>query len=119
MARKTPKELREEEERLLKEIEEKNKHTKPSEEVKANAIFSTMENAKERKQASFEEIKAYFEENAIGKQGSFYLNDPLMKLLRQKVVADETSIAVLVRKLLIEHYFTEEELKNIYNTIDL
>jgi hypothetical protein len=48
------------------------------------------------------------------KQGSFYLNADLMKLLRTKSVQDDLSIAEVVRKLLLKHYFTEEELKELY-----
>ncbi|KZU18129.1 hypothetical protein [Lactiplantibacillus plantarum] len=117
MVRKTPKELRAEEERMLKEINDDATSKKDAKQgSNNNGLFSAMEDAKQRKEASYDEIKKYFEENAYGKQGTFYLNDQLMMLLRQKVFFDQTSIASLIRKLLIENYFTEEELKKVYNS---
>lgn len=116
MVRKTAKQIREEEKQALELLTKKKQiHSKKQE----KALFENIENIKKKKDASLPEIKDYFEEYAIGKQGSFYLNEPLMKLLRTKVVADGKSIAEVVRHLLIEHYFTEEELRIIYNTTEL
>ncbi|HFK2747259.1 TPA: hypothetical protein ACGX4U_002710 [Enterococcus faecalis] len=115
MARKTAKQIREEEQKALERLKQK---AEPSLKEQDKALFENIETIKKKKDAELPEIKAYFEEYAIGKQGSFYLNEPLMKLLRTKVVADEKSIAEVVRYLLIEYYFTEEELRKIYNTID-
>ena len=42
-----------------------------------------------------------------------------MKLLRTKSVQDDLSIAEVVRKLLLNHYFTEEELKELYLKTDM
>ncbi|MCU5754565.1 hypothetical protein OBG91_15330 [Lactococcus lactis] len=67
------------------------------------------------KNASYEEIKDYYQKNGIGKQGTFYLSAPLMKLFRTKVTAEDTKIAEVIRDLLIEHYFTEDELRKIFD----
>lgn len=37
-----------------------------------------------------------------------------MKLFRTKVTIEDTKIAEVIRGLLIEHYFTEEELRGIF-----
>ena len=108
MARKTIKQMREEEEEIISQVSKKT-------EIESNdqkALFKNIE--KNKKNATKEEVIEYFQKNAIGKQGSFYLNADLMKLLRTKSVQDDLSIAEVVRKLLLKHYFTEEELKELY-----
>ncbi|MFK4898944.1 hypothetical protein [Lactococcus petauri] len=37
-----------------------------------------------------------------------------MKIFRAKVTMEDTKIAEAIRSLLIEHYFTEEELRKIF-----
>lgn len=109
MARKTIKQMREEEEEIISQVSKKT-------EIESNdqkALFKNIEIEKNKKNATKEVIE-YFQKNAIGKQGSFYLNADLMKLLRTKSVQDDLSIAEVVRKLLLKHYFTEEELKELY-----
>ena len=110
MARKTIKQMREEEEEIISQVSKKT-------EIESNdqkALFKNIEIEKNKKNATNEEVIEYFQKNAIGKQGSFYLNADLMKLLRTKSVQDDLSIAEVVRKLLLKHYFTEEELKELY-----
>lgn len=112
MARKTAKQMREEEEQLLASLS-KSENKSNTEEAEP-ALFSNIENAKKMKNASYEEIKDYYQKNGIGKQGTFYLSAPLMKLFRTKVTAEDTKIAEVIRELLIEHYFTEEELRAVF-----
>jgi hypothetical protein len=112
MARKTAKQMREEEEQLLASLS-KSENT-PNVEDSEPALFSNIENAKKMKNASYDEIKEYYQKNGIGKQGTFYLSAPLMKLFRTKVTAEDTKIAEVIRALLIEHYFTEDELRKIF-----
>lgn len=109
MARKSAKEMREEEERMLKELGNKEEKKVPE-----AALFQNIEEAKQKKNASYDEIKDYFQENGIGKQGTFYLSPELMKLFRTKVTMEDTKIAEVIRSLLIEHYFTEDELRGIF-----
>lgn len=113
MARKTAKQMREEEEQLLASLSKS--ENKPNTEEAEPALFSNIENAKKMKNASYEEIKDYYQKNGIGKQGTFYLSAPLMKLFRTKVTAEDTKIAEVIRALLIEHYFTEDELRKIFD----
>ena len=108
--RKTITQRREEEEEIISQVSKKT-------EIESNdqkALFKNIEIEKNKKNATKEEVIEYFQKNAIGKQGSFYLNADLMKLLRTKSVQDDLSIAEVVRKLLLKHYFTEEELKELY-----
>lgn len=112
MARKTAKQMREEEEQLLASLS-KSENKSNTEETEP-ALFSNIENAKKMKNASYKEIKDYYQKNGIGKQGTFYLSAPLMKLFRTKVTAEDTKIAEVIRELLIEHYFTEEELRAVF-----
>lgn len=109
MARKSAKEMREEEERMLKELGNKQEKKVPE-----AALFQNIEEVKHKKNASYDEIKDYFQEKGIGKQGTFYLSPELMKLFRTKVTIEDTKIAEVIRGLLIEHYFTEEELRGIF-----
>lgn len=111
MARKTLKEIKEEENKILKELS-KNNEIVPQE----RELFKNIESEVLKKKATYDEIKLHFENTGIGKQGSFYLSDDLMKLFRKKTFEDGTSIAVVVRKLLVENYFTESELRELYNT---
>lgn len=113
MSRKTAKQMREEEEQLLASLSKS--ENKPNTEEAEPALFSNIENAKKMKNASYEEIKDYYQKNGIGKQGTFYLSAPLMKLFRTKVTAEDTKIAEVIRDLLIEHYFTEDELRKIFD----
>ena len=78
MSRKTAKQMREEEEQLLASLSKS--ENKPNTEEAEPALFSNIENAKKMKNASYEEIKDYYQKNGIGKQGTFYLSAPLMKL---------------------------------------
>ena len=110
MARKTIKQMREEEEEIISQVSKKT-------EIESNdqkALFKNLEIEKNKRNATKKDVIEYFQKNAIGKQGSFYLNADLMKLLRTKSVQDDLSIAEVVRKLLLKHYFTEEELKELY-----
>lgn len=112
MARKTLKEIKKEEEKILEQLSKNNNNNAPQE----RELFKNIEIEVSKKNATYDEIKKHFENTGIGKQGSFYLSDDLMKLFRKKTFEDETSIAVVVRKLLVEHYFTESELRELYNT---
>lgn len=117
MVRKTAKQIREEEELMLKSLRVNIDENATKE--KSNELFKNIENQKTKTNATSSEIISFFQKNAIGKQGSFYLNKDLMKLLRTKSVQEGNTIAEVVRGLLLEHYFTKDELREVYLKSDI
>ncbi|PCR98743.1 hypothetical protein [Lactococcus fujiensis] len=112
MARKTLKQIEEDEKKMLNDLS-KNK-TDNIDTTEKRELFKNIENKVQKKNTSYDEIKKHFEKTGIGKQGSFYLNEDLMKLFRKKTFEEGISIAEVVRKLLVQDYFTEDELREIY-----
>lgn len=115
MGKKKTQTLKEMRAKEAEEIEQqKAKAQEASNNRPTNALFKTMEETKKRKTASIDEIKEYFLESKSTKQGTFYLEGNLLKALRAKTFLEETSMATVIKELLIEHYFTEDELREAY-----
>lgn len=118
--RVSAKERREEEERLIRELEEKKKENEFNEteneleNVQSSALFENIENQKKKEGKTFRQIKRYYKDAPATKQGSFYLDGEMMKLFRIKTFNEDTNIAAVIRELLIDNYFTEEELRKLY-----
>lgn len=84
----------------------------PKEDTQFDEINEEVET--EQLLSRFEDIRKYYEESSGGKQSTFYLPEELLQKLKSKVVEDETTITDLFKMLLLEHYFSDRELKDAY-----
>lgn len=84
----------------------------PTETTNTNDVNDEIET--EQLLTRFEDIRKYYEELSGGKQSTFYLPEELLQKLKSKVVEDETTITDLFKMLLLEHYFSDRELKDAY-----
>lgn len=78
-------------------------------------ISKTTKIEKEPELIRFEDIRKYYiDYPEKGKQFTGYLPEELIRKLKSKVSEDDTTIKDLIRNLLVEHVFSDKELKEAY-----
>lgn len=112
MARKSLKEIQEEEQKILNQKKANTSGKNSSK--KKGGLFANIEKSVEKKNADIETIKEDLIKNATDTQSTYYLSKELLKILKVRSMEEDKSVAYIIREQLINNYFTEEELRKAY-----
>lgn len=63
----------------------------------------------------FDKIKGFYRSSEGGKQFSYYLPTELQKQLKKHATMEDKSISKVLEDLLLDHYLTDQEIKQAYN----
>ncbi|GLB47417.1 hypothetical protein WR164_13960 [Philodulcilactobacillus myokoensis] len=86
-----------------------------SETVKKQPKSKANQKPKETRLTRFSKIKDFYLKSNSKKQFSIYLPEELQKQMKAKSVADGMSISDVIKRLILDHYLTDAEIKDAYN----